>query len=57
MRQYRVKVVLETAEEIAGDYNQLGNYVYTSAGSDWFELVRHMYTALTQVAFYWNMSR
>ena len=54
MKQYRVRIVLEESEEIAGEYRQHDNFSYSTASSDGQETVLACYKALTNVGFYWR---
>ena len=54
MKQYRVRIVLEEAEEVAGEYTQHGQLSYSTASIDDKEIVLSCYKALTNVAFYWR---
>ena len=53
MFKYRVKTVIEKAEDNTEDYVECNSY--RSADSTSFELIRELYVAINQVAFYWNM--
>ena len=54
MKQYRVRIVLEEAEEVAGEYTQCGHLNYSTAASNDKEAALACYKALTNVGFYWR---
>lgn len=54
MKQYRVRIVLEESEEVAGEYKQCGHLNYCTASSDNQETILTCYKALTNVGFYWR---
>ena len=55
MKQYRVRIQLEEADEVAGDYKPSGHCKYVSAASDEFETIQSLYFALTPVAYHWRI--
>ena len=54
MKQYRVRIVLEEAEEVAGEYKQCEHLNYSTASASDRNIAFDCYKALTNVGFYWR---
>lgn len=54
MKQYRVRIVLETADEKNGEWYQHERFHYTSQESDNGAALYALYQALLGIGFYWR---